>query len=149
MSSLPRPQRITPPAAPGSLLKPACELAQIRKFKAEPIEGEAYLALVRQCPCLYCGVEPCGEAAHVRLASAAFGKSSGLQKKPDDCWALPLCASDHRNARHAQHKRGEAEFWQSLGINPLIVCERLFAQRGDLVAMRAVVFVAIAERSKT
>lgn len=147
MSSLVRPQRITPPAAPGALLKPVCEIAQTRKFKAEPADDPAYLAQVRDCPCLYCGVDPCGEAAHVRLSSAAFGKSSGLQKRPEDCWALPLCRDDHLNARHAQHRRNEEAFWQALGINPLLVCQRLYAQRGDLVAMRAVVFVAISERS--
>lgn len=143
-----RPQRISRPEPPGSLLK-RITVAAPRRVGAELKGGDpAYLAQVRQLPCLYCGVEPCGEAAHVRLASAAFGKSSGLQRTPEDRWALPLCRDDHLNARHAQHRRGEATFWHSLGINPLVVCERLHAQRGDLVAMRAVVLVAIAERSK-
>lgn len=145
--TLPRPQRITPPAAPGALLKRTTPAPRVPK--CEPANDPAHLAMVRQLPCLYCGVEPCGEAAHVRLASAAFGKSSGLQKRPEDRWALPLCRDDHLNARHAQHRRSEESFWEALGINPLIVCQRLYAQRGDLVAMRAVVMVAIAERSKT
>jgi hypothetical protein len=119
-----------------------------RILRAEPADDPAYLAQVRDCPCLYCGVDPCGEAAHVRLASAAFGKASGMQKKPEDRWALPLCRDDHLNARHAQHKRNEAEFWQALGINPLLVATRLYAQRGDLVAMRAVAIHTISERSK-
>ena len=142
-----RPRRLTPPAAYGALLK--CNAVAASRPRLSEQEKDAdYLALVRQLPCLYCGVEPCGEAAHVRLSSAAFGKSSGLQKKPDDCWALPLCRDDHLNARDAQHKRSEAEFWQSLGINPLIVCERLWAKRGDFVAMHAVAMRAIAERTK-
>lgn len=149
MSLLPRPQRITPPAAPGSLLKRIGTVAQRRNFRADDADDAAYLAMVRHLPCLYCGVEPCGESAHVRFASAAFGKASGLQMKPEDKWALPLCRDDHLNARHAQHRRNEEAFWQALGINPLIVCQRLYAQRGDLVAMRAVIFVAIAERIKT
>jgi len=143
-----QPQRISPPAPYGALLKRS-PVAAPRAAKAEGERSPDYLALIRQLPCLYCGVSPCGEAAHVRLASAAFGKSSGLQKKPDDCWALPLCRDDHLNARHAQHKRSEAEFWQSLGINPLLVCERLWAKRGDFVAMEKVAMVAIAERSRT
>jgi hypothetical protein len=145
--TLPRPQRITPPAAPGALLKRFEPAPRI--LRAEPADDPAYLAQVRDCPCLYCGVDPCGEAAHVRLASAAFGKSSGMNKKPEDRWALPLCRDDHLNARHAQHKRSEEAFWQALGINPLLVCQHLYAQRGDLVAMRAVVFVAISERGKS
>lgn len=143
-----RPRRISPPAPIGSRLKRTTFLPQRRAPKAEHTEDPAYLALVRQCPCLYCGLDPCGEAAHVRLASAAFGKASGLGKKPADKWALPLCREDHLNARHAQHKQNEEAFWLALGINPLIVCEQLYRQRGDLVAMRAVAFHAIMNRDK-
>lgn len=102
--------------------------------------------MVRQLPCLHCGMEPCGEAAHVRMASAAFGKASGMNKTPDDKWALPLCGPDHRVAKHAQHNHGEADFWAGLGINAPLACTRIHAVRGDLVAMRAVVLVVISER---
>lgn len=144
-----RPQRITPPAPPGTLLKRVSGPPQPKqRFRADPTgDNEAHLALVRQLPCLYCGVEPCGEAAHVKMASGAFGKSLRFGKRPEDRWALPLCRDDHQNARTAQHRRSEAEFWAGLGINALLVCERLYVQRGDVVAMRAVVMVAIAERS--
>lgn len=143
------PKRLTPPAPIGSQLKRVSDLPHRRAPKPEKEDDPDYLALVRQCPCLYCGLEPAGEAAHVRFASAAFGKASGMGKTPSDKWALPLCRDDHLNARHAQHRRSEAAFWQGLGINPLLVCQRLYAQRGDLVAMRAVVMVAIAERRTT
>lgn len=59
-----------------------------------------------------------------------------------------LCADCHRLARDAQHNRSEQSFWHELGINPLAACVRLYAQRGDMVAMRAVVLVTIAERSR-
>ena len=144
---IPRPQRLTHHAPPGSLLK---------RFEApaprpRTIEGERdadYLAMIRQCPCLKCGMEP-SEAAHVRYASAAFGKASGLGKKPKDSAAVPLCAGCHRLDRDAQHNRSEKLFWHEIGINPLIVAEKLYAQRGDLVAMLAVVMMAIAERGRT
>lgn len=138
------PKRLSPPAAPGSLLK---RPAIAQRERSSPERSFDHLALVRLLPCLYCGVEPCGEAAHVRMASAAFGKSSGLQKKPDDCWALPLCASDHRNAKHAQHNRNEQEFWDSLGINPVRAASDLWDARGDLVRMISIVHVIIAGRS--
>jgi hypothetical protein len=143
----PFPQRILPHSPPGSLLKRvgASIVAAARKDVADHDPG--YLALVRQCPCLKCGMEP-SEAAHVRFASAAFGKASGLGKKPSDRWSLSLCADCHRLARDAQHNRNEQEFWHALGINPLICCAELYAQRNDLVAMRAVVFVTIAQRRK-
>lgn len=139
------PRRIVPPSPPGALLKGASS-DQPRMRRSDAGRDSDYLAMLRELPCLKCGVEPCGEAAHVRLASAAYGKASGLQQKPDDKWALPLCGDDHREARDAQHKRREHDFWRDLGINPLIACERLHAQRGDLVAMRAVVLTTIAER---
>jgi hypothetical protein len=142
-----RPQRISRPEPPGSLLKRTTSAAPRRAY-AEPRGGDStYLPLVRQLPCLYCGVEPCGEAAHVKYSCAAFGMKNMLGRRVDDSRALPLCRDDHQNARHAQHRGSEEAFWSALGINPYHVCARLYAQRGDLVAMRAVVLVAIAERT--
>lgn len=142
----PHPRRIMPLAPVGSMLKRVAAPA-VRPPKTEAERDPAYLALVRDLPCLHCGTEP-SEAAHVRMASAAFGKASGLGKKPEDRWALPLCSADHRLLATSQHERGEQQFWADLGISPLIVCEQLYAQRCDLVAMRAVVLVAIAGRQK-
>lgn len=144
----PRPQRIFPPSPAGSLLKRIGAAAQPAPRKADTDQDRAYLALVRQCPCLHCGMEP-SEAAHVRMASAAFGKASGLGKKPETRWTLPLCAEHHRLARNSQHSQSEHAFWDDLGINPLLTAANLYERRGDLVAMRAVVFVAIAGRSRT
>lgn len=143
--TLPRPRRLTPPSPPGAMLKRS-GAADSPQQPRNPHEDKDYLALVRQCPCLSCGMDPAYEAAHVRFASAAFGKASGLGKKPADRWALPLCPDHHRLARDCQHHQGEQLFWDALGINPLITCEKLYAQAGDLVAMRAVIFMTIAER---
>lgn len=142
---LPRPRRLTPPAAPGELLKQL--FASPRPHRSETDRDPEYRANVRNCPCLHCGMEP-SEAAHVRMSSAAFGKASGLGKTPPDKWALPLCAEHHRLARTAQHRQGEQVFWHALGINPLITATSLYAQRGDLDAMRAVIFVTIAARHR-
>lgn len=141
-------RRISATAPPGSLLK-RHHARQPRQMRATAATGRdaAHLDLIRQCPCLKCGDDPCGEAAHVRFASAAFGKRSGLGRKPDDSDAVPLCPGCHRLDRDAQHNRNEREFWDAIGINPLLVAQKLYAQRGDLVAMRAVVMVAISERS--
>lgn len=149
MTHIERPQRLTRPVAPGSLLKRLHGLHAIARTRpAESDRDESYLDAIRALPCLHCGMEP-SEAAHVRFASAAHGKASGLGKKPADKWAAPLCAEHHRLARDAQHKRNEREFWYALGIPILDVCERLYAQRDDPVAMRAVVMCAIAERGLT
>ena len=139
------PQRLAAASPPGSLLK----RVQVQPRTRQEVTGRdvSYLAMVRHLPCLRCGMEP-SEAAHIRYASAAFGKASGLSKKPNDNFCCPLCAGCHRLDRDAQHNRNEREFWDSVGLNPLIVAEKLYAQRGDLVAMRAVVMVAIAERGR-
>ena len=145
------PQRLTPPAAPGALLKRAFGLAQRVKTREAVARDPVYLNLVRQMPCLKCGMEPppvC-EAAHVRMQSGAHGKTSGMRKTPDDKWALPLCAACHRLDRDAQHNIGEALFWHILGINPILTCTRLYGARGDIVRMRAVALRAIAERTVT
>jgi hypothetical protein len=143
--TLSRPRRLTPPAAPGAMLKQFA--APPPKVRLIAPNDAAYLEQVRECPCLSCGLDPCGEAAHVRFASAAYGKSSGLGKRPEHKWAVPLCGSDHRLAKTAQHNRSEQEFWHAIGIHVLATATSLYAQRGDLVAMRAVIFTTIANRS--
>ena len=135
------PQRIKAPEPPGLLLKRVFDRAKKLRL-AGMTNDPAYLAMVRQCPCLDCGMDPCGEAAHVRIQSAAHGKRGGIGKKPADRWAVSLCHSCHME----QHKVGELLFWHRIGLSPLAVCERLYAQRGDIVAMRAVIFGAIGER---
>lgn len=140
------PRRVAAVAPPGSLLK-RVSVQPRAQARGDAGRDADYLAMIRTLPCLRCGMEP-SEAAHIRFSSAAFGKASGLSKKPNDNFCCPLCAGCHRLDRDAQHNRSEREFWDSIGINPLLVAQRLFAQRGDLVAMRAVVMVAISERGQ-
>lgn len=137
-----RAQRLALHFRPGTLLK---SVQPTPRIMPSGDNDPNYLAMIRELPCLHCGMEP-SEAAHVRMASAAHGKASGIGKRPADRWSVPLCAEHHRLARDAQHQRGEREFWDALDVNPLWVAERLYARRGDLVAMRAVVLTAIAER---
>jgi hypothetical protein len=144
--TLSRPQRPFPPSPVGSLLKRASVPTTIARPSNH---GDAdYLALIRSLPCLHCGLDPCYEAAHLRLSSAAYGKVSGLGKRPADSWCLPLCPEHHRLNRNAQHNQGERQFWEALGINPLATCVALYAQAGDMVAMRAIIFLTIAQRGK-
>jgi hypothetical protein len=145
----PRPQRLFLPSPPGSLLKHHAGTAELpqQPRKSDGDVDREYLALVRLCPCLKCGMEP-SEAAHVRFASAAFGKASGMQKRPPDKFAVPLCAGCHRLAKDAQHQGSERAFWEQIDINPLAVASLLWDARGDLVRMVSVVHVVIAGRKK-
>lgn len=141
-----RPQRLAPPASPGALLKRLYALEVRRKAKEATEREPTYLAMIRQLPCLRCGQEPAGEAAHVRLQSAAHGKRGGAAKKPADKWALPLCAGCHWRDPDSQHRVGEALFWAGVGINPLWACEKLYAARGTEVGLRAAALAIIATR---
>jgi hypothetical protein len=136
------PQRITPAAPPGSLLKRTTPAHTKLKLREVTGRDPVYLSLVRQCMCLHCAQDPAGVAAHVRMQSGAHGKRSGMAQKPADRWCVPLCQEHH----DLQHRIGEQQFWRDVGLNPLLVCERLYRQRGDLVSMRAVVVAAIGER---
>lgn len=135
-------------APPGSLLKkglpePRKKLQLGRQPRQEDVE---YLDLIRKLPCLKCGDEP-SEAAHIRMASAAFGKPSpGMQAKPDDKWSLPLCGGCHRLDKDALHKVGEVPFFYALNINPLLVCEQLQKVNRSPEAMRSVIFQFIGRR---
>lgn len=139
-------QRISHHAPPGSLLKHPAPTRR-KDFGRSPREHDrAHLDAVRDLPCIKCGVEGFSEAAHVRMNSAAYGKRTGTGEKPSDKWSLSLCPSCHRLDQDSQHKVGEAIFWNTLGINPLIVCQELYAKSPDVIAMRAVVFVHMAKR---
>lgn len=135
------PQRIVPVAAPGTLMRRLVTLHAKIKLHTSVERDLTYLAMVRQLPCVRCGMDPCGEAAHVRK-----GRQPGMGRKPPDSRALPLCRSCHTGDTDSQHRVGEAIFWDRLGINPMPLCARLYAKRGDIVAMRAVILTVIAER---
>jgi hypothetical protein len=137
--------RVSPIAPPGSLLKTADKPPKGRSPNQGRVHNDAvYLALVRRCPCLSCDADPAGVAAHVRMTRT--GKPiTGAGLKPGDHWTLPLCARCHTDGPGAQHRKGEVRFWADLGLDPLPLCQQLYAASPSLGAVRAVVF---AEREK-
>ena len=91
------------------------------------LEDKEHLRLIRLLPCLASGDAPAGEVAHVRFASAAFGKPiTGTGTRPDDKWTVPLCPRLHTMASDAQHRSGEEWWWEQRDINPLLVASRLY-----------------------
>lgn len=134
---------ISPRAPYGSLLKEA-RPAKHNKRPARD-ENPKHLAAVRQCQCISCARTNQIEAAHVRM-SAPGKPNPGVGMKPDDKYTLPLCDVCHRTGPNAQHEVGEIKFWGSLGIDPLVVCARLYAVSPDVEKMRAVIAAA---RSQT
>lgn len=135
--------RIDNLAPPGSLFKQPRLEKPHKKNRSDRVEDEEYLKQVRQLPCLSCGMEPCGTAAHVRMGCAAHGKTSAMQRKPDDKWALPLCHPCHME----QHSEGELTFWHRLNLSPVLICVKLYEMKGSVDAMRAVIMAAFRLRA--
>jgi hypothetical protein len=122
----------------GSLLKqPAKPRAKVKGSRKPREHDDGHLEAIRQCPCIVCGIDPAGEAAHIRMM--ALGKPlPGMGAKPDDRFVLPLCHQDHTE----QHRIGERQFWKDVGIDPLVMAERLYRVSPNTEAMRAMVMVA-------
>lgn len=134
--------RISPIAAPGSLFKGTAPKKKGKSGRQGEVKRDAnYLALVRKCPCLACDCDPAGVAAHVRMSRA--GKPiAGMGIKPGDQWCLPLCDACHVSSPNAQHVVGELKFYSDLGLDPIVICQRLYSASPDIEAMRAVCFDA-------
>lgn len=92
--------------------------------KTPRLYDSGYLKWLRQKPCCACSRFPPSEAAHIRYGL------TGMQRKPDDCRAVPLCAWCHREGPEAQHKGDEQEFWARLEIDPLALATNLYAEYG-------------------
>jgi hypothetical protein len=138
------PRRIAPPVRPGTLLMRLVALGQMMRAKEFIAREPVYVARLRALPCLGgCGMSPAGEAHHVKISSGALGKRLAMGRQPADRWAVPLCPDCHRTNADALHRVGEALFWQLKGINPLLVCVRLYAAKADPDRMRSIIMAAL------
>ena len=81
-----------------------------------------HLRFVASHPCAICGRSP-SHAHHVRHA-----QSRGLGLKVSDEFAVPLCATHHRQI-HTTGK--EHEWWQERNVDPLILASALWQQSRD------------------
>jgi hypothetical protein len=99
-----------------------------------------YLKKIRHLPCCSCGIDPCGEAAHVRSGSLPHRKRyTGGGEKPSDRYAIPLCYTCHRDGPQALHRIGEAAFFAGLNGDVFDLCDRLWQDRNNPAAMRRLV----------
>ena len=77
-----------------------------------------HLDFVRSQPCCICGEDTTVEAAHIRTGSIPHGKrSTGMQEKPSDKWAVPLCKVHHDQ----QHSMNEMKFWAMHRKDPFMI----------------------------
>lgn len=91
-------------------------------------KDNAHLCFIRSLPCAVCGDSTSTEAAHVRYADFRAGKRpTGMQEKPDDAFAVPLCNRCHRE----QHSENERAWWIGKEIDPLMLSLALYYWSGD------------------
>ncbi len=90
--------------------------------------AQKHLDFIRSLSCLICRDNTATEAAHIRFSDARVGKTeSGMGRKPDDCWTVPLCGDCHQ----LQHSGSERAFWQELKLDPIFVAMALHRVSGD------------------
>jgi hypothetical protein len=100
--------------------------------------SKKHLDFIRGLSCIICGDNTSVQAAHIRYSDASVGKvNSGLGKKPDDRYTIPLCGDCHT----LQHTEGEQRFWRDHGINPLGVADRLYRCSGNQEAAERIINV--------
>ncbi len=86
-----------------------------------------YLKWVSQFPCAICGYVPT-QVAHIRMGNIERGKRpTGLGEKPDDKFTVPLCVVHHAE----QHSANERRWWESKGVDPWALVDRLRAAYED------------------
>jgi hypothetical protein len=83
-----------------------------------PPRDEAYLAWIREMPCIACGIEGRSEAAHT-------GSDGGMSMKASDYSCVPLCTECHTQAPDAYHRVGKRAFEERQGLCLVRVVARL------------------------
>lgn len=91
-------------------------------------KNDKHLDFIRSLPCCVCLNNIETEAAHLRVGHRAYGKrNTGIGEKPSDKWTLPLCSRHHKQ----QHNGSEFSFWRLYGIDPWLLCCKLWMVSGD------------------
>lgn len=92
-------------------------------------KDSGHLAFLRELPCVICGDNTSTEAAHIRFTEPKVAKENpGMQQKPDDRFAVPLCGRHHRE----QHSGNERAFWSGREIDPTYLALALYNVSGDV-----------------
>lgn len=104
---------------------------------------QRHLANVRELPCVAC---PDGHWSAYPTQAHHLMRSGerGLSLKSPDKWAVPLCWACHGPSPYPNvTEAGDEDAWfAARGLDGRAVAKELWANRGDLDAMRRVIFVA-------
>jgi hypothetical protein len=87
--------------------------------KPVPERDREHLKFVASQPCLVCGRTP-SDAHHIK-----FAEQRAMGRKVSDKFTVPVCRLHHREL----HRRGnERAWWQSRGIDPLVIAATLWGR---------------------
>lgn len=90
----------------------------LRKYKQpriNPNRNPAYLAWVRNLPCVVCRIWKLTRFEYGKIEAAHVG-ARGLGRKCSDIETIPLCAHHHRTGPQSHHSLGR-RFWTFWRIN--------------------------------
>ena len=83
------------------------------------IRDKQHLDFVASKPCIVCGRQPSD------IHNLRFAQPRALGLKVSDDFTVPLCRTHHREL----HRRGnEIDWWESVGLKPLEVAQRLWRE---------------------
>lgn len=91
------------------------------------VRDNGYLAWLRRQPCVIgarvrtFACEGPIEACHIRMHKPGE-RPTGMQRKPDDARATPMCRLHHR----LQHSMNEREFWANARLDPFDTAAALY-----------------------
>jgi hypothetical protein len=94
------------------------QLRATSPMRKGPPRDKAYLAWIREMPCIACDIAGRSEAAHT-------GTDGGMSQKASDYSCVPLCADCHRQAPGAYHRVGKGTFERRHGLSCAGIVARL------------------------
>lgn len=87
---------------------------------------KAHIAYVASLPCCVSGCGRTSTVHHLRC----LGSDACAGRRSSDLFAVPLCP-EHHQGDTGVHKLGEAAFWKSHGIDPLMLAVKLCLESSE------------------
>jgi hypothetical protein len=119
-------QHKTPPCADTGK---AVDKSALALSEPKRLRNKYHLQEVASRACVVCGRRPC-DAHHL-----TFAQPKAMQRKVSDEFVVPVCRLHHSEL----HQSGNEEaWWESKGVKPLLIAERLWNETRDSAATNEV-----------
>ena len=130
------PQQIGKPKTFGNFKKLGPREKQKNSNRRKEREGmdDGHAANIRLLPCCLCRKRVGGEIHHLKHGTG----QRGMGLRSPDMYGVPVCRYCHEEVEAAGTKREPEHFQTHAGLDPLVLASRLWAVRGDVEQMHAV-----------